>query len=131
MKRLIGGQPLYTKDALVFSNASVICVGNSGKTITYQIRSEYGNIGILKENDVAEWFDLHRQEAKEEFPRVSGMPGGGFTLTVGEAHAANIKTIVPPELYSIEINDLNVCSFIVQGKHWTCFSELLCLSNSY
>ncbi|MBC2693592.1 MULTISPECIES: hypothetical protein [Pseudomonas] len=127
MKRLIGGQPLYSKDALVFSNASVICVGNRGKSITYQIKSEHGNVGVLNENEIEEWFDLHRTDENEVEPRLSATPGSGFSLMVNEAHAANIKTIVPVELYSIESNENDVCSFNVHSKNWTRFSELLCL----
>ncbi len=74
MKRLIGGQPLYTKDALVFSNASVICVGNCGKTITYQIRSEYGNIGILKDDEVEYWFNLQPLNEEAVEPIVNDTP---------------------------------------------------------
>ncbi|MBI6557391.1 hypothetical protein PVE_P0329 (plasmid) [Pseudomonas veronii 1YdBTEX2] len=47
MKWLIGGQPLYTKNEFSFSNASVLCVGNSGKRSHYQMRSEHDNIGVI------------------------------------------------------------------------------------
>lgn len=49
MRRLIGGQQLYTMNEFSFFNATVLCVGYSGRSITDQIRSEHGNIGVLKE----------------------------------------------------------------------------------
>ena len=126
MKRLIGGQPLYTKDKSVFSNASVICVGNRGKSITYQIRSEHGNIGILKDNEIEQWFNLHRLGENIVRPCVI-VTAGSYSLSVSEVHGENIKRIVPAELYSVERKEVNVCELNINGKNWERFSELLCL----
>lgn len=125
MKRLIGGQPLYTKDAFVFSNASVIFVGNSGTTITYQIRSEHGNIGILSAVEIAQWFNLQPINEETVEPIVSET-ADGFALTVEKLHAANIKTIVPKEMYNFVENNFGG-SFNVSSKDWSRFRDLLSL----
>ncbi|VVP32311.1 hypothetical protein [Pseudomonas fluorescens] len=128
MKRLIGGQPLYTKDECVFSNASVICVGNSGKSITYQIRSEHGNIGVLKEYEIEQWFNL--QPLNEKTIELSiNATSSGFSLAVAPTHAENIRAIVSEELYSFDNADSYVGTFYVNSTNWKRFSELLCLTD--
>ena len=126
MKSLIGGQPLYTKDEFVFSNAVVICVGNSGEALTYQIRSEHGNVGILKDHEVEHWFHLQPLNEEAFEPSVNDTHEG-FSLTVTKAHAVNIKTIVPADLYIYQDSDCRVGVFNVSRKDWLRFSELLCL----
>ncbi len=125
MKRLIGGQPLYTKDEFAFSNASVICVGNSGKSITYQIRTEHGNIGVLKDDEVEYWFNLQPLNEEAVEPIVNDTPDG-FSLSVAVAHAANIKKIIPAGMYIYQDDD-SQGMFNVSSKDWNRFSELLCL----
>lgn len=125
MKRLIGGQPLYTKNEFSFSNASVLCVGNSGKAITYQIRSEHGNIGVLKDYEIEQHFSLQPVE-KDAFEPCVSLTTNGYSLTVDAVHAENIKAIVPTELYLFEVKD-SLGTFTVSRNEWSRFSELLCL----
>ncbi|TCV51498.1 hypothetical protein [Pseudomonas sp. 460] len=125
MKRLIGGQPLYTKDEFSFSNASVLCVGNRGKSITYQIRTENGNIGVLKDDEVEYWFNLYPLNEEAVEPSVNNTPDG-FSLSVAVAHAENIKKIIPADMYIFQGNDSRG-TFNVSSKDWSRFSELLCL----
>ncbi|GAB0075965.1 hypothetical protein I4I80_02385 [Pseudomonas syringae pv. tomato] len=125
MNRLIGGQPLYTKNEFVFANASVLCVGNSAKAITYQIVSEHGNIGILKDFEVEEFFTLHSGTHEPLEPVVCNIDEG-FALTVGKTHSENIKLLVPQNSYVFESSGL-VGIFKVKQSEWNRFSELLCL----
>lgn len=125
MKRLIVGQPLHTKDELVFSNASVIGVGNRGKSVTYQIRSVYGNIGILTEEEVEQWFNLQPLNEEATEPTVN-TTADGFSLTVAAAHAVNIKEFLPGDMYAYE-DEGSRGKFIVGRNYWSRFSELLCL----
>ncbi|WP_282366685.1 hypothetical protein [Pseudomonas sp. PS02290] len=125
MNRLIGGQPLYTNNPFIFANASVLCVGSSGKAITYQIKSEHGNIGILKDYEVEEFYDLQPVTGESFEPQVNYMDQG-FTLTVGAIHAENIKQLVPEHTYAFESSGL-VGIFKVKQSEWNLFSEILCL----
>lgn len=125
MKRLIGGQPLYTKNEFSFSNASVLCVGTSGKAITYQIRSVHGNIGVLKDPEVEQHFNLQPINEGAVEPSVK-FTTDGFSLTVDENHAENIKAIVPTHLYLFEVKD-SLGTFKVSRNEWSRFSDLLCL----
>jgi hypothetical protein len=128
MKRLIGGQPLYTKDQSVFSDAMIICAGNSGKCITYQIRTEHGNVGILKENEVEHWFDLSSSSDELLEPCIE-MIANGYVLLVSDQHAKNITSIVPNDYYSLQLIDCKIGAFAVSTNNWKKFSELLCLSD--
>ena len=124
MKRLIGGQPLYTKNEFSFSNATVLCVGNSGKSITYQILSEHGNIGVLK--DYEEHFNLLSTDHDLPVEPIVESTREGFSLTVSTAHAENIKNLVPSDLFYLEDNE-SVVTFKVSRNEWNRFSELLSL----
>lgn len=126
MKRLIAGQPLYTKDEFVFSNASVLCVGSSGRFVTYQIKSVHGNIGVLNETEVEQSFNLESLHEEATEPFVSDT-SDGFVLTVGLSHAENIKMIVPSQLYTYEENNQKNGVFNVSYTNWQRFSEMLCL----
>lgn len=126
MKRLIGGQPLYTKNEFSFSNATVLCVGNSGKSITYQIRSEHGNIGVLKDYEIEEHFNLLSTDHDLAVEPIVESTREGFSLTVNAAHAENIKNLVPSDLFYLEDNE-SVVTFKVSRNEWNRFSELLSL----
>lgn len=126
MKRLIGGQPLYTKNEFSFSNATVLCVGNSGKSITYQIRSEHGNIGVLKDYEIEEHFNLRSTDQDSAVEPIVESTREGFSLTVNAAHAENIKNLVPSDLFYLEGNK-SVVTFNVSLNEWNRFSELLSL----
>lgn len=127
MKRLIGGQPLYTKDESVFTDASVICVGNSRNSITYQIRSKHGNVGILTDNEVEQWFNLQKVDVVAVVPTVAEILQG-FSLNVSVDHAENIKMIVSSELYNAEKLENNTCALHVSSQNWKRFCELICLA---
>ena len=103
MKRLIGGQPLYTKNEFNFSNATVLFVGSCGKSISYQIRSEHGNIGVLKDYEIEEHFNLQSSDV-DAFEPIVKSTLDGYSLTVDGVHAENIKCIVPTDLYLFEVN---------------------------
>ena len=126
MKRLIGGQPLYTKNEFSFSNATVLCVGNSGKSITYQIRSEHGNIGVLKDYEIEEHFNLRSMDQDSAVEPIVASTREGFSLTVNAAHAENIKNLVPSDLFYLEASD-SVVTLNVSRNEWNRFSELLSL----
>jgi hypothetical protein len=123
MKRLIGGQPLYTKNAFIFSNATVLFVGSFGKSISYQIRSEHGNIGVLKDYEIEEHFNLHSYDVGAFDPIVNSTLDG-YSLSVDGMHAENIKSMVPSELYLFEGN-ISMGTFNVNHANWIRFSEIL------
>lgn len=128
MKRLIVGQPLYTKDGRVYSNASIICVGNRGKSITYQIVTEHGNDGILLAREVEENFYLYSPDDDEQLPLVDVSPSGTGSLTVSKQHADNIAKVIPEDLFKrTDLKDVSVLK--VDINDWEKFSELLCLGN--
>ena len=97
MRRLIGGQQLYTMNEFSFSNATVLCVGNSGRSITDQIRSEHGNIGVLKEYEIEQLFNLQPDDKGFVVPSVHSIIDG-HSLKVDVIHTESIKSIILKDL---------------------------------
>lgn len=128
MKRLIVGQPLYTKDGRVYPNGIVVRVNNNAKAVSYKVQTEHQFEGIFTGKEISESFYLRRPDEDEQLPTVNILPGGGGALSVTLEHGENIQRIIPKDLYQNEIIE-NVSIFTVTLKSWEGFSELLCLGD--